>query len=91
MGITIYNLKNNIWQIDNTNYQLSNLNTMQKYNTRISKNSNYYVYSIRTNVGKPSFMFAGPQMWQDVPNKIKNYLKPTFKKAYTKFLLQSYK
>ena len=36
-------------------------------------------------------MFAGPQVWQDVPNAIKKYPKHTFKKAYTKFLLQSYK
>ena len=36
-------------------------------------------------------MFAGPQVWQGVPNEIKNYSKHTFKKAYTKFLLQSYK
>ena len=36
-------------------------------------------------------MFAGPQVWQDVPNAIKNYPKHTFKKAYTKFLFQSYK
>ena len=33
----------------------------------------------------------GIQVWQDVPNAIKNYPKHTFKKAYTKFLLQSYK
>ena len=91
MAITIHNLKNNIWQINNTNYQLSNLNTIHKYNTRISKNSNYYVHSIRTNLGKSSIMFAGPQVWQDVPNAIKNYPKHTFKKAYKKFLLQSYK
>ena len=36
-------------------------------------------------------MFGGPQVWQDVPNAIKNYPKHAFKKAYTKFLLQSYK
>ena len=89
MGITIHNLKNNIWQIMNTNYQLSNLNTMHEYNTRISKNSNYYIHSIRTNLGKSSIMFAGPQVWQGVPIEIKNYPKYTFKKAYTKFLLQS--
>ena len=53
MGITIHNLKKNIWQINNTNYLLLNLNTIHKYtNTRISKNSNYYVYSIRSNLGK---------------------------------------
>ena len=91
MAITIHNLKNNIWQINNTNYQLSNLNTRHKYNTRISKNSNYYINSIRTNLRKSSIMFAGPQVWQDVPNAIKNYPKHTFKKAYKKFLLQSYK
>ena len=91
MSITIHNLKNNIWQINNTNYQLSNLKTIHKYNTRILKNSNYYVPSIRTNLEKSSIMFAGPQVWQDVPNEITNYPKHTFKKAYTKFLLQSYK
>ena len=85
MGITIHNLKNNIWQINNTNYQLSNLNTIHKYNTRISKNSNYYVRSIRTNVGKSSIMFAGPQVWQDVPNAIKDYSKHAFKKAKKNF------
>ena len=42
MAITIHNLKNNIWEINNTNYQLSNLNTIHKYNTRISKNSNMF-------------------------------------------------
>ena len=91
MGITIHNIKNNKWQINNTNYLLSNLNTIHKYNTRISKNSNYYIHSIWTNLGKSSIMFAGPQVWQGVPNEIKNYSKHTFKKAYTKFLLQSYK
>ena len=91
MAITIHNLENNIWQINNTNYQLSNLNTIHKYNTSISKNSNYYVYSIRKNLGISSIMFAGPQVWQDVSNAIKSYPKHTFQKAYTKFLLQSYK
>ena len=91
MGDTIHNLKNNIWQINNKNYQLSNLNTIHKYNTRIFNNSNYYVHSIRTNLGKSSIMFAGQQVWQDIPNEIKNYSKHTFQKAYTKFLLQSYK
>ena len=77
--------------MNNTNYQISNLNTIHKYNTRISKNSNYYVYWIRTNLGKPSIVFAGPQVWQNVPNEIKNYPKHTLKIAYKKFLLQSYK
>ena len=36
-------------------------------------------------------MFVGPQVWQDVPNEIKNYSKHTFKKACTKVLLQSHK
>ena len=85
MGITIHNLKNNIWQINNTNYQLSNLNTIHKYNTRISKNSNYYVHSIRINLRKSSIMFAGPQVWQDVPNEIKNYTKHTLKKLIQNF------
>ena len=78
MGITIHHLKNNIQRINNINYQLSNLNTINKYNTRISKNSNYYVHSIRTNLEKSSIMFAGPQVWQDVPYAIKNYPKDTF-------------
>ena len=81
MGITIHNLIKNISQIHNTNYQLSNLNTIHKYNTKISKNSNYYVHSIQTNLGKSSIMFAGRQVWQDVPNEIMNYPKHTFKKA----------
>ena len=84
MGITSHNLKNNIWQINNKNYLLSNLNTIHKYNTRISNNSYYYVHSIRTNLGKSSIMFAGPQVQQDVQNETKNYSKHTFKKAYTK-------
>ena len=62
MNIAIHNLKNNIWQISNINYQFSNLNTRHKYNTRISKNSNYYVHSIRTNLGKFLIMFVGPQV-----------------------------
>ena len=78
MGITIHNLKNNIWQINNTNYQLSNLNTIHKYNTRILNNSHFYIHLLRTNFKKSSIMFAGPQVWQDVPNEIKNYLKHTF-------------
>ena len=49
MGIAIHNIKNNIWQINNTNYLLSNLNKIHKYNTRISKNSNYYVHLTQTN------------------------------------------
>ena len=86
MGITIHNLKNK-WQINNTNYLLSNLNTIHKYNTRILTNFNYYVHSIQTNLGKSLIMFAGQQVWHDVPNEIKSYSKYTFKKACTKFLL----
>ena len=52
MGITIYNLENNIWRINNINYKLSNLSTIYKYNTRIPKK--YYVHSILTNLEKSS-------------------------------------
>ena len=30
-------------------------------------------------------MFAGPQVWQDIPNAIKNYQKHTFKKLKQNF------
>ena len=63
---------------------------LHRVKNNIYNDYNCSVHLIWTNLGKSSIMFAGPQVWQDVPTEIKNYSKHSLKSLY-KIFLQTYK
>ena len=87
IGITMHNQKN----FEKITQPLKNLKFLHEHNTRIRSKTNYFIPSIQTNLGRSTIRFAGPQIWQTVPSKFKNYSKTQFKSAYKKYLLTFYK
>ena len=59
------------------------------YNTRSKSNQNYFLKSIRTNIGKNSIQFYSVQLWNRIPLALKSFSFYRFKKEYAKILLDN--
>ena len=73
-------------QVRNNNVicqNISSLSTVHSYNTRSSK-SNYFIPTVHSNLGKTSFTYYGPIIWNSIPNQIKqlSQFKFLFKNIY---------
>ena len=90
VAIAMYNISNKIWNIDSKTQPITSINTIHKHQTRLVKNNNYHLHSIKTNLGKSMITFAGPKIWSEIPQHIKILPKHQFKKEYKKLLLKSY-
>ena len=69
---------------------LTNLDSIHNYNTRIRHNANFYLHPVKTNLGKNAFSYIGPKFWQSVPNHIKPLPIQSFKYKLKKHLLGLY-
>ena len=69
---------------------MKNLSECHTYLTRLSKSQNCFVPSVRTNLGKYSFQYIGPKLWQNVPFEFKNCSTESFKSKYKKYLIDLY-
>ena len=69
---------------------LTYLATIHNHNTRSQQNKNFYLPYVRTNLGKTSFYFNGPKIWNNFPAIIRNSSKFIFKNSLKEYLLQSY-
>ena len=69
---------------------LSSLQSVHSYRTRSSNNLNYFIPSVRSNLGKTSFSYYGPIVWNSLPNKIKRSSKYQFKFLLKSHLLKNY-
>ena len=87
IGKMVHKIKSNLLVGE---HDLISLNKIHNHNTRISANSNYFVKIPRTNLGKNSFSYIGPKIWQDVPLEYKNLDSVPFKHCYKQHLLQQY-
>ena len=87
ISIIMYKINNGSW-IGNLNMQ--KLDSTHSYGTRLSHNQNFSLPTIRTNVGKNSFVYMGPKIWSQISLNIKNLPIAAFKKAISKFLLEAY-
>ena len=61
-----------------------------QYNTRLSKNKNFVIPRVRTQLGKKSLSVTGPRIWQEVPIEIKMKSNTIFKRLYKSFLISKY-
>ena len=89
VAIVINNVSNKIWNIDSQTQPITSINPIHKHQTRLVKKNNYHLHSIRTNLGKSTIAFAGPEIWSEIPQYIKLLQKHQFKKEYKKLLLNS--
>jgi hypothetical protein len=69
---------------------LSTIPTIHSHNTRRNNDLNYYVPPVRSNLGKTSFSYCGPMIWNVIPKEIKTSTQYNFKPTYKKYLLQRY-
>ena len=69
---------------------LKAVNQSHNYNTRLASNLNYSLCRKRTNLGKNSFSYVGPQIWHNVPLDLKTISFSLFKKKYMHYLINNY-
>ena len=69
---------------------LTYLSNLHNHSTRSQHNKNFYLPFVRTNLGKTSFSFNGPKIWNNLPVTIRNSSKFIFSKSLKEYLLQSY-
>ena len=66
------------------------LSTVHSHNTRSSSSHNYFVPSVKSNLGKTSFSYYGPIAWNSLDNEIKTASKFQFKHLLKKHMLKKY-
>ena len=69
---------------------LENLSSIHEHDTRSRTNKNYYLPSVRTNLGKTSFSFNGPKIWNNLPCEIRNASNFSFKRKLKNYLIERY-
>ena len=70
---------------------LTPLTDVHTHNTRSRQKENYYLPAVRTNLGKTSFSYNGPKIWNSFPTKVRNSSDFCFNKSLKHYLLQQYK
>ena len=81
-------MQNQITQ--NTGKNIHALSTVHTHQTRSSNKHNYYIPLSKSNLGKTSFSFYGPTVWNPLPINIKTASKFQFKLLLKKHLLKRY-
>ena len=71
-------------------HRLTNLTHLHNHNTRSHCNMNYYLPSVRTNLGKTSFSFNGSKIWNSLPYELRNCSSFVFKYNLKNYLMQKY-
>ena len=60
------------------------------YKTRLAAQQNYFQPRKRTELGKKTFSYIGPKIWQEVPFELKSLSYNQFKKKFKLFLTCQY-
>ena len=60
------------------------------YKTRLAAQQNYLQPRKRTELGKKTFSYIGPKIWQEVPFELKSLSYNQFKKKFKLFLTCQY-
>ena len=66
------------------------LSSIHRHFTRLLKRNNFYIPSSNTNLGKKSFNYLAPKMWQEIPEDIKNIKGKSFKFQLKKYFIKLY-
>ena len=86
---TMFMLYKNLNPNINQNLVLSKNTHSYNSNTRHSANSNYFLIRKRTEMGKKSFSFIGPKIWQSVQELI-SYTLHSFKRKLKLHMIAKY-
>ena len=60
------------------------------YKTKLSAKQNYFQPRKRTELGKKTFSYIGPKIWQEVPFQLKSLSYNQFKMKFKLFLTSQY-
>ena len=66
---------------------LTPVNQVHSYNTRFANNLNFFRPRVSTNMGKSTYRFSSPKIWESMPLRIKSLPYNTFKNEYKCYLL----
>ena len=66
---------------------LTPVNHVHSYNTRFANNLNFFRPRVSTNMGKSTYRFSSPKIWESIPLRIKSLPYNTFKNEYKCYLL----
>ena len=69
---------------------ITSLFTAHTHNTRSARNLNCFVPSVYTNLGKTSFNYQGPKIWNSLPIELKKLSQFQFKSSLKKHLINTY-
>ena len=72
------------------NNDLSLLSNTHSYSTRSANNNNFFIPSVRTNLGKTSLKYQGPIIWNSIPNDFKSLPLQSFKTKVRNHLFSYY-
>ena len=73
----------------NTANNLTPLTKLHSHNTRSLQNNNFYIPPVRTNLGKTSFSYNGPVIWNSLPTEVRNSTDFCFNKSLKIYLFKS--
>ena len=76
--------------VKNTSQNILSLSTVHSYNTRSTSKKNYFIPSVKSNIGKTSLNYYGPVIWNLLPTKIKSASEFQFKPLLKQHLLNKY-
>ena len=60
---------------------------IHSYNTRASTSNNFYIQKSNTEIKRKSFSRIGAKLWNEIPTKLRELPKATFKKKIKMILL----
>ena len=69
---------------------IRSLCSTHRHFTRLQKCNNFYIPSSNTNLGKTSFNYLAPKMWQEIPEDKKNIKDKSFKFQLKKYFIKLY-
>ena len=70
LGITFYKIKNNM--ITTGTHNLTSINEIHNYNTRLSQSQNYFQFFNRINIGQSTYTSKGLKFWRELPPELKS-------------------
>ena len=83
----MHQIQNDSWIGD---LKLNKISNVHDHQTRFSRNDNFCMPTIRSNIGRNSFTFMGPKIWAEIETKIKNLPLNIFKSRMTKLMIEQY-
>ena len=77
-------------QQKNKSQTIVSITQKHHYKTRLAAQQNYFQPRKRTELGKKTFSYIGPKIWQEVPFELKSLSYNQFKKKFKLFLTCQY-